>query len=186
MAAYADALPAPPPVGSVPVIDLRLLRDDPETVRASQRARGESESIVDDLLRADGERRVAVQRFEALRAEQKQLGKQMPKASGAGREALLRRTRELSGEVKAAEAAVGEAETALRRAQYAVPNVIEDGAPPGGEDDFVVLREVGTKPEIEHPRDQPMVVPSSRHAERPGTAQTVRRDVSRCWETGSG
>ncbi|AVT40053.1 serine--tRNA ligase [Plantactinospora sp. BB1] len=135
------------------MIDLRLLRDDPDTVRASQRARGESESAVDDLLRADEERRAAVGRFEALRAEQKQLGKRMPKADPAEKAGLLARTKELSAEVKAAEAAVGAAEAALRRAQYAIPNVVEEGTPPGGEDDFVVLREVGTRPEIENPRD---------------------------------
>ncbi|GAA3742706.1 serine--tRNA ligase [Plantactinospora mayteni] len=135
------------------MIDLRLLRDDPDTVRASQRARGESESVVDDLLRADQERRAAVGRFEALRAEQKQLGKRMPKADPAEKAGLLARTKELSTEVKAAEAAVGAAEAALRQAQYAIPNVVEPGTPPGGEDDFVVLREVGTRPEIENPRD---------------------------------
>jgi seryl-tRNA synthetase len=135
------------------VIDLRLIREDPETVRASQRARGESESVVDDLLRADEDRRSAVQRFESLRAEQKQLGKQMPKASGDEKAELLRRTKELSAEVKAAETAAGEAEHALRRAQFAIPNVVEEGAPPGGEDDFVVLREVGDRPAIDNPRD---------------------------------
>jgi seryl-tRNA synthetase len=124
------------------VIDLRLLRTDPEAVRASQRARGESESVVDEAVRADEERRAAVGRFEALRAEQKQLGKQMPKASGDEKAALLRRTKDLSAEVKAAEAAAGDAEQALRRALLAIPNVVADGVPPGGEDDYVVLREV--------------------------------------------
>jgi seryl-tRNA synthetase len=135
------------------VIDLRLLREDPDRLRASQRARGEPESAVDALLAADEARRSAVARFETLRAEQKQLGKQMPKASGAEREALLSRTKELAQQVKEAEAASAEADAALRAAQLAVPNLIEEGAPPGGEDDFVVLREVGTRPEIENPRD---------------------------------
>jgi seryl-tRNA synthetase len=135
------------------VIDLRLLRDDPDTVRASQRVRGESESVVDDLLRADEDRRAAVGRYEALRAEQKQLGRLMPKATGDERTALLGRTRELAAEVKAAEAAVTAAEQSLRAAQLAVPNVVEAGAPPGGEDDFVVLREVGDRPVIDNPRD---------------------------------
>jgi seryl-tRNA synthetase len=135
------------------VIDLRLLREDPEQLRASQRARGESESAVDALLAADEARRSAVARFETLRAEQKQLGKQMPKAAGAEREALLARTKDLSQQVKEAEAATGAAEAALRAAQMAVPNLIEEGAPPGGEDDFVVLREVGAKPQIDNPRD---------------------------------
>jgi seryl-tRNA synthetase len=135
------------------VIDLRLLREDPDLLRASQRARGESEGAVDTLLAADEARRSAVSRFEALRAEQKQLGKQMPKATGAEREALLARTKELSQQVKEAESAAGAADAALRGAQMAVSNVIEEGAPPGGEDDFVVLREVGAKAEIANPRD---------------------------------
>ncbi|MEV1286707.1 serine--tRNA ligase [Micromonospora sp. NPDC049679] len=135
------------------MIDLRLLREDPDAVRASQRARGESEAVVDDLLRADEDRRAAVQRFEALRAEQKQLGKQMPRATGDEKTALLSRTRELSAEVKAAESAAGEAEQRLRRAHMAIPNLVEEGAPHGGEDDYVVLREVGEKPTIDNPRD---------------------------------
>jgi seryl-tRNA synthetase len=135
------------------VIDLRLLRDDPDLIRASQRTRGESESVVDDLIAADDARRSAVAAFESLRAEQKQLGKQMPKATGDERAALLTRTKELSDRVKTAETAVGEADGELRRAQLAVPNVVEAGAPAGGEDNFVVLREVGGRPEISDPRD---------------------------------
>jgi seryl-tRNA synthetase len=135
------------------VIDLRLLRDDPDAVRASQRIRGESTAAVDELLAADERRRAAVQRFEGLRAEQKTLGKQMPRASGDEKAALLRRTKELSAEVKAAEAAVTQAEQELREAHLAVSNVVEPGTPGGGEDDYVVLREVGARPDIASPRD---------------------------------
>jgi seryl-tRNA synthetase len=135
------------------VIDLRLLRDEPDRIRDSQRKRGESATAVDDLLAADEQRRSAVQAFEAVRAEQKSLGKQVAQAKGDERVALLTRTKELSAEVKAAEAAAAEAEAALRRAQFGVSNIVEDGAPEGGEDDFVVLREVGTIPHIDKPRD---------------------------------
>ena len=135
------------------MIDLRLLREDPDLIRASQRVRGESTSVVDDLLRADEERRAATQRFEGVRAEQKSLGKQVPRATGDERAALLARTKELAVEVKAAEAAASEADQALRRAHLAVPNIVEDGVPVGGEDDFVVLREVGAIPAIDNPRD---------------------------------
>jgi seryl-tRNA synthetase len=134
------------------VIDLRLLREDPELIRASQQLRGESTELVDALLRADEERRAATQRFETVRAEQKSIGKEVAKASGDERVALLARTKDLAVEVKAAEAAAGEAEQALRRAHLAVSNVVE-GAPPGGEDDFVVLREVGDIPRIDNPKD---------------------------------
>ncbi len=135
------------------MIDLRLLRDDPDLIRASQRLRGESTELVDELLRADEERRAATQRFEALRAEQKSLSKQVPKSSGDDRTALLARTKELAAEVKTAEAATTAADEALRRAHLAVPNVVQDGVPPGGEDDFIVLREVGDRPSIAEPKD---------------------------------
>jgi seryl-tRNA synthetase len=135
------------------VIDLRLLRGDPELIRASQRLRGESTDRVDELLRADEERRAATQRFEAVRAEQKSIGKQVAKAAGDERAALLARTKELAAEVKSAEAATTEAEQELRRAHLAVSNVVEDGAPAGGEDDFVVLRTVGDIPAIDSPKD---------------------------------
>jgi seryl-tRNA synthetase len=135
------------------VIDLRLLREDPDIARASQRARGESESLVDDLLRADEARRSAVQRYETLRAEQKQLSNQMRTAKGGERAELIVRTKALAAEVKTAEAAANEAERALREAQLAVPNIIEPEAPAGGEDDYVVLREVGEKRDIANPRD---------------------------------
>jgi seryl-tRNA synthetase len=135
------------------VIDLRLLREDPDLVRASQRLRGESTDVVDDLLRADEERRAATQRFEAVRAEQKSLGKQVSTATGDARAALLARTKELAAQVKAAEAAATEADQALRRAHLAVPNLVEDGVPAGGEDDFVVLREVGDIADIADPKD---------------------------------
>jgi seryl-tRNA synthetase len=135
------------------VIDLRLLREDPDLVRASQRLRGESTDVVADLLRADEERRAATQRFEAVRAEQKSLGKQVSTATGDARAALLARTKELAAQVKAAEAAATEADQALRRAHLAVPNLVEDGVPAGGEDDFVVLREVGDIADIADPKD---------------------------------
>ncbi|GIJ50069.1 serine--tRNA ligase [Virgisporangium aliadipatigenens] len=135
------------------MIDLRLLREDPDLVRASQRTRGASESAVDTLLSADATRRESVAAFEALRAEQKQLGKQMPKASGDERAALIARTKALSDEVKAAEETVRAAEAALTEAQLAIPNIVQEGAPAGGEDDYVVLREVGTKPDLAEPKD---------------------------------
>ncbi|MBO0870358.1 MAG: serine--tRNA ligase, partial [Micromonosporaceae bacterium] len=134
------------------MIDLRLLREDPDRVRASQRGRGASESLVDELLAADAARRAAVAAFEEVRAEQNQLGKQIPRATAETRPALLTRAKELSDLVKAAQSEVDAAEARLRTAHLAVPNVVE-GAPPGGEDDFVVLREVGEVPEIAAPRD---------------------------------
>jgi seryl-tRNA synthetase len=135
------------------VIDLRLLRENPDLFRAGLELRGESTSVVDDLLRADEERRATTQRFEAVRAEQKSLGTAVSKAKGDERAALLARTKELAASVKALQAETTKADQALRLAHLAVPNLVQDGVPPGGEDDFVVLREVGDPPTIENPKD---------------------------------
>ncbi|HEX3786865.1 MAG TPA: serine--tRNA ligase [Pseudonocardiaceae bacterium] len=136
------------------MIELRTLREDPEAVRASQRARGEDETLVDALLSADEQRRAAVGRADTLRAEQKQLGKQVGKARGDERAALLAKAKELAAEVKTAETAQTETEAGLVEAHKRVANVVEPETPPGGEADYVVVKHVGTptKPDFT-PRD---------------------------------
>ncbi|HEX4703417.1 MAG TPA: serine--tRNA ligase [Pseudonocardiaceae bacterium] len=136
------------------MIELKTVRENPALVRASQRARGEDETLVDSLLAADERRRAAVSRADGLRAEQKLLGKQVGRAAGDERAALLAKGRELAAEVKAAEVEQADADATLTTAHKRVSNVVEDGTPPGGEDDYVVLKHVGTKPEFDfEPRD---------------------------------
>jgi seryl-tRNA synthetase len=135
------------------VIDLRILRDDPELVRDSQRARGADPRAVDRLLTADVNRRTAVAAGDSLRAEQKTLGRTIGKAAAADRPALLERGKELSAGVKAAEVAELAANQELAAAHLALPNVIE-GAPPGGEQDFLLIKHVGEPPMFDfEPRD---------------------------------
>ncbi len=136
------------------MIDLRFLRENPDAVRASQRSRGEDPTLVDDLLEADTARRAAVATADSLRAEQKALGKKVGKASPDERTALLAQGQELSAKVKQAEAAENLADADLDAALRALPNVVQDGAPAGGEDDYVVLETIGATPEFDFtPRD---------------------------------
>jgi seryl-tRNA synthetase len=135
------------------VLDLRLVRDDPDRVRASQRLRGEDVGLVDALLAADDARRAAVGRADRLRAEQKALGREVAKASSEDRSKLLHRARQLAEDVRVAEADQQAADEALREAQLALPNVVEDGVVPGGENDFVTLDIAGEVPAVAHPRD---------------------------------
>ena len=126
------------------MIDVKALRLDPDRVRASQQARGESESLVDDLIKADEARRNASAQFEELRAEQKALGKRVAQARGDDRVALLTRTKELADMVKKAEATQNEIGIAFDQMLRQVGNLVFDDVPPGGEDDYVVLETVGT------------------------------------------
>ncbi|MEU4209906.1 serine--tRNA ligase [Streptomyces sp. NPDC026206] len=126
------------------MIDLRLLREDPDRVRASQRARGEDVDVVDALLSADERRRSSSVRFDELRSEQKALGKLIPKATGDEKAALLKRAGELSAAVKAADAEQDEAAAEAQRLLLQIGNIVHPDVPRGGEDDFVVLDTIGT------------------------------------------
>lgn len=126
------------------MIDLRLLREDPDRVRASQRARGEDVALVDALLSADELRRSSGVRFDELRAEQKSLGKLIPKATPEERAELLRKAEQLKADVKSADAAQDEADAEAKRLLLLLGNIVHEDVPVGGEEDFVVLETHGT------------------------------------------
>ena len=126
------------------MIDPKVLRDEPDRVRAALAKRGLSDEVVSRSLEADTARRAAIAAFEEKRAQQKQLGALIPKAQGEEKQQLLAQTKTLAAEVKAAEAARGEAEETWQRALLEIPNLAAPEAPEGGEDDFAVLEHVGT------------------------------------------
>ncbi|MEU7139451.1 serine--tRNA ligase [Nocardia sp. NPDC046473] len=136
------------------MIDLRFLRDNPDAVRASQRARGEDPALVDALLAADAARRAAVATADNLRAEHKAMGKLVGKASKDERSGLLAQAQEMSVKVKEAEVAQHAADADMDAAHRAISNVVQDGAPAGGEADYMVLETIGTPPEFDfEPKD---------------------------------
>ncbi|AII07053.1 serine--tRNA ligase [Rhodococcus opacus] len=136
------------------MIDLKFLRENPDAVRESQRTRGEDPALVDALLEADASRRAAVLAGDNLRAEQKAFGKKVGQASPDERPALLEGSKELAAKVKQAEAEQHEAQAALDAAHRAISNVVQEGAPAGGEDDFVTLETVGGIPTFDfEPKD---------------------------------
>jgi seryl-tRNA synthetase len=136
------------------VIDPQLLRDNPDAVRRSQQARGASVSVVDDALAADSTRRQTIGEFETLRAEQNAFGKTVAAAPKDEKAALVATAQELAGRVKAAQQIASDAETAFLAVVRSIANPIIDGVPAGGEENFVTLREVGTKAVFDfEPRD---------------------------------
>ncbi|MEY4503406.1 MAG: hypothetical protein RLZZ576_660 [Actinomycetota bacterium] len=128
------------------MIDPALLRENPDAIKASQRARGADESLVDAAANADVAWRKALLEFENLRAEQNAASKLVAAAPKEEKAALVASMQELSARVKAADAAAAAAQTELDEVLWKIENVVIEGVPAGGEDDYVVLREVGTKP----------------------------------------
>jgi seryl-tRNA synthetase len=126
------------------VIDVQLLRNSPDTLRASQRDRGEDVALVDEVLHLDEERRIAGTAFDELRAAQKTIGKDVAQAQGEEKTALLEQAKTLADEVKAAQERRDLIASEFDIKVLGISNVVDDAAPRGGEEDFVVLEEVGT------------------------------------------
>ena len=125
------------------MIDPALLRDQPDLVKRSQQARGESPETVDEAVAADRARRAAITAFEELRAAQNAHGKRVAQAPKDEKAALVAEAKDLSDRVKRAQAAVAEAEAAADTAFAKLENIVIEGVPAGGEDDFVTLRTHG-------------------------------------------
>ena len=128
------------------MIDANLLRDNPDAIKASQRARGGSEALVDDAVAADIFWRKALSDFENLRADQNAKAKLVAGADKDSRAVLIEEGKALAVQVKAAEQNAADAQAKLDAIIWQIENVVIDGVPAGGEDDYVVIREEGTKP----------------------------------------
>lgn len=127
------------------MIDLVQLRENPEIFKASQRARGASVELVDQILAADSARRSAIAEFEEIRAQQKAFGKKVASEKDKDAKAkLVAEAKELSDRVKALQADNDEAQQNFERILMKLPNLIIDGVPSGGEEDSVELRREGT------------------------------------------
>ena len=136
------------------MIDSNLLRDNPDAIKASQRARGNDEWIVDDAVAADANWRKCLQAYETLRAEQNAAAKLVGSASKEERPALIQAGQVLAEKVKAALEIANAAEVHLNELIWKIENVVIEGIPSGGEENFTVIKEVGTKQTFDfEPRD---------------------------------
>ncbi len=131
------------------MIDLNLLRENPDAIKASQRARGASEELVDDAIAAEVNRRAKLAEFETLRAEQNAHSKMVSTAPKQEKSALVAAAQVLAANVKVADAAATVAAEDLDKILWQIENVVCEGVPAGGEDDFDVLRFGGTKPNFD-------------------------------------
>jgi len=125
------------------VIDLKVLRENPDVVRHSQKVRGEDVAVIDQLIEADVKSRAAISEFETLRAEQNALSKSVGAAKGDEKNALLENAKELANRVKAADTKRSELEAKAREYLLKISNLIDLDAPVGGEADFKVIEEIG-------------------------------------------
>jgi len=125
------------------VIDIKVARENPDLVRASQKSRGEDPSLVDQLLKLDETRRNAISNFEKIRAEQNNLSKKVGAAKGDEKQSLLDEAKNMALQVKSADQIRANAEQEFKVTALKLSNIVDSAAPVGGEADFKVIEEVG-------------------------------------------
>jgi seryl-tRNA synthetase len=138
------------------MLDLKLIRSDPERVKAALARRGAAEGV-DEVLALDARRRELLPEIEGAQAERKTLSKEVGerKQHGEDAEELVRRVQGLKQTIEAGRSELERVEQDLSRVAAALPNLPDPDAPDGSsEEDAVVLREVGEPPRFDfEPRD---------------------------------
>jgi seryl-tRNA synthetase len=129
------------------MLDLKLIRRDPEHVRAALARRGEAGAL-DRVLELDARRREILPELEALRARQNEASGAIAQARKAGEDAdeAIAAMREVAQRAKALADDLARVEAELQRALGALPNLPDPDAP----DEDSVVREVG-EPRVHAP-----------------------------------
>ncbi len=130
------------------MLDLNLIRHQPDLVKEGLRKRGEDPALVDRVLELDAQRRALLKQVEAMRAERNRVSKEIPRMTDPdARAAKIAAMRTLGDELKALEQRLRAVEDRLHEQLAWMPNLPADDVPLGADEhDNVVVRTVGEKP----------------------------------------
>jgi len=134
------------------MLDLRLIRNDPELVRAGIRKRGQDGAVLDELLTADQRRRGLLTQVEGLKAERNRVSEEIAKTKQATGDAsgMIAEMRQVGERIKALDQQVRKADAELERLALLIPNIPDASTPPGTtEEENVVVREWGEPREFD-------------------------------------
>jgi len=135
------------------MLDIKLIREEPDKVRQALRNRNEDPAVVDDILRLDERRRSILVEKEQMQARRNELSKQVPKAQGKERAALIQESKEIGPRIAELDRESDEVESALRETILGVPNVPHESVPVGhSEEENVVMRKWGEPRQFEFER----------------------------------
>lgn len=118
------------------MLDIKLLRESPDTVKADLKKRGRPTDVVDTLREHDTTWREGRKRLDDLRAERNQAAKAIAEAKKAGDDASkqIAAMGQVSGAIKALEQEVDDAEAERDRLLRSLPNLMHPDVPVGADD----------------------------------------------------
>jgi seryl-tRNA synthetase len=135
------------------MLDVKMVRSNPDEVRRALVRRGASTSSLDEFLTAEKERRRLLTDVEIMRAERKSASDAIATVKKGGGDAApaIAAMRALGDTIKQRETELAEIDERLRTMLLEIPNLVLDDVPPGGADDAVVVRLVGEPRQFDFP-----------------------------------
>ena len=134
------------------MIDIKLIRNDPEKIKAGAKKRClDADAAVDEILAIDTKRREITTIVESLRAEQNAASKKIPQIRKAGGDVseLLAHMKKISAKVKENSAELEKAEKKQKELLLSLPNMPDDDVVAGGKENNKPLHYFGEKPKFE-------------------------------------
>lgn len=136
------------------MIDIKLLREQPDEVKAKIRKREMNlDSVVDEILSVDADKREQLGKVEAMKAEQNAASKQIPQIKKAGGDTseIMAKMKELVSEIKEGDAKLAELEEKQKTLLLSLPNLPDDDVCAGGKENNKPVRYFKEKPQFDFP-----------------------------------
>jgi len=126
------------------MLDIKIIRDNPESVKAGLAKKGDNSNI-DRILEHDSKRREVLKKAEALKAERNKVSGEVAKKKKAGEnaDAEIAAMRKVGDDIAELDLRLTEVETDLHKQMTWIPNLPHESVPEGKEDDKVIVREWG-------------------------------------------
>ena len=136
------------------MVDIKLVRSEPEFVKAAVRKREMNlDQVIDEILEIDAQRRQLSGETDALKAQQNAASKQIPQIKKAGGDvsAIMAEMKELSAKIKDADVAIGELEEKQKALLLAIPNLPDPDLKEGGKENNEPVHYFGEQPKFDFP-----------------------------------
>ena len=119
------------------MLDIKVIRENPEKVKAAMKTRNKDmDSLVDEVLAIDVERRALMTKTDAFKQEQNEASKKIPqiKKEGGDISEIMQRMNEIKESIKANDAVLSELEEKQKKIMYEFPNIPSETTPIGKDD----------------------------------------------------
>lgn len=127
------------------MLDVAVIRENPELVRSALRNRLYEETLLDEFLEIDGEWRKLVEESNQLKRQRNVVSEEIPKISGEEKKVKIAEMRDVSARIKYLDQSISDLDSRRNEVVLNMPNIPHESVPVGsGEEDNVKIREFGS------------------------------------------